>query len=124
MSLTTPSERQQIAANGRLDAWQRLGPLLSALHVPAGTGLQVVAEWLEGARPTQRSEAQRLLRALQRQRWAVAAPPRTGLPGRGHDSAPAGLLIRAGQTTWWLRFATQPTLHVQAIERFTGGAGQ
>jgi hypothetical protein len=122
----TATQRQQITANCRPDSWQRLSPLLNALHLPGGAGPQVVADWLLQARPTVRTEAQRVLLALQRHRWAVEGVPPTGLPGAATGAsagARAGLLLKAGQTTWWLRFATQPALQVQAIERFTEGAG-
>ena len=120
MNLLTSSQHQHIVANCRLDSWQRLSLVLGALHLPAGTGPRVVAQWLEEARPTARAEAQRVLLALQRHRWAATGLPPTGLPGRA-AGAPLGLLLKAGHTTWWLRFAAQPTLHVQAIERFAGG---
>lgn len=122
----TATHLQQITANCRLDSWQRLGPLFSTLHLPAGTGPQVVADWLLQARPTQRTEAQRVLLALQRQRWGVEGVPVMGLSGAGVGlsvSARSGLLIRAGHSTWWLRFAHQPRLQVQAIERFVQQAG-
>lgn len=129
MSLTS-TQRQQITANCRHDSWQRVSPLLNALHLPAGAGPQVVADWLLQARPTVRTEAQRVLLALQRHRWAVEGVPPTGLPGAAAGAsagARSGLLLKvgqaAGQTIWWLRFATQPALQVQAIERFTEGAG-
>lgn len=117
----TASQLQQITTNCRHDSWQRLGPLFSALHLPAGTGPQVVADWLLQARPTLRSEAQRVLLTLQRHRWAVEGVPATGLSGSGASlsaSARSGLLIKAGLSTWWLRFAQHPRLQVQAIERF------
>lgn len=119
MNLTTAPQHQQIVANCRLDAWQRLSLALGTLHLPAGTGPRVVTDWLEGCRPTARTEAQRVLLALQRHRWSIERPPAIGLPG-SPAGARLGLLLRAGQTTWWLRFATQPALHVQAIERFAG----
>jgi len=121
MTLTSP-QRQQIVTNCSLPAWQRLNNVLQALHLPAGTGPQVVAGWLEGARPTARAEAERLLLALQRHRWLAEAMPATGLAAVP-AGAGLGLLLKAGQTTWWLRFALQPVLHVQAIERFTPAGG-
>lgn len=127
----TASQLQQITTNCRLHSWQRLGPVFSALHLPAGTGPQVVADWLMQARPTLRTEAQRVLLALQRQHWGVEGVPATGLTSAGDTglsaSARSGLLIKAGLSTWWLRFAQHPKLQVQAIERFgqhAGGGGR
>lgn len=122
----TATQRQQITINCRHDSWQRFGPLLVALRVPAGTGPQVVADWLLRARPTVRAESQRVLLALERQRWSIEGAPPAALPGAPAGlsaSARAGLLLNAGPTTWWLRFAVQPVLQVQAIERFTGRVG-
>jgi hypothetical protein len=123
---TTPTlsaaQRQQIVANCALTAWQRLNTVLQGLHLPAGTGPHVVATWLEGARPTARAEAQRALLALQRGRWSAESLPATGLPGVP-AGAGLGLLLKAGPTTWWLRFAAQPALHVQSIERFVQQEG-
>jgi hypothetical protein len=118
----TATQIQQITTNCRLDSWQRLGAVFTALHLPAGTGPQVVADWLLQARPTLRTEALRVLLALQRQRWSVEGVPATGLTGASNTglsaSARSGLLIKAGLSTWWLRFAHHPRLQVQAIERF------
>lgn len=119
----TPPQRQQIVANCSLPAWQRLNAVLQALHLPAGTGPQVVAAWLEGCRPTARAEAERALLALQRHRWSAEPMPATGLAAVP-AGAGLGLLLKAGQTTWWLRFSLQPTLHVLAIERFAPAGGQ
>jgi hypothetical protein len=73
--------------------------------------------------PTQRQQiVASVLVAVQRNRWSAEAMPATGLAAVP-AGAGLGLLLRVGQTTWWLRFSLQPTLHVQAIERFTPAGG-
>ena len=108
----TPTDRSRLAAGCRPDTWQRLAPRLAAMHVPAGDGPEVLVQWLEQAGGRVRSDAQRVLRAMERHTWRVQA-----LTGPYNAATKLGFRVTAGAQAWWLQFEPAPRLRIVRIER-------
>jgi hypothetical protein len=111
----TPTDRSRLAAGCRPDTWQRLAPRLAAMHVPVGDGPEVLVLWLEQAGGRVRSDAQRVLRAMERHHWRVQA-----LTGPYNAATKLGFRVTAGAQAWWLQFEPAPRLRIVRIERLSG----
>ena len=106
------SEREQQAANCRLESWRRLYPVLAALHVPHEDGPEALVDELHAAPMGCRAEAMRMLRAFSQHRWHVHRPS-----GPYARDPRLGFRVVAGPMSWWLRFEPSPRLLIRHIER-------
>lgn len=112
---TTDSAR--LAAGCRIDSWQRLAPRLTGMHVPAGSGPEVLVQWLQQATGPVRPDAQRVLRAMERLPWRVEA-----LTGPYRSATKLGFRVTAGTQSWWLQFEPAPSLRIVRIESMAAAA--
>jgi hypothetical protein len=106
------TERQQQAANCRLESWRRLYPVLAALHVSRDDGPEALVDELHDAPLVCRAEATRILRAFSAYNWRVER-----LQGPFSRNPRLGFRVLAGNHIWWLRFEPSPRLVIRHIER-------
>jgi hypothetical protein len=109
-------DRARLASGCRRDSWDRLAPRLAAMHIPSSSGPEALVQLLDEAGGRVRADAQRVLRALERQPWRVQA-----LEGPYRGAAKLGFHVHAGSQGWWLQFEPAPRLRIVRIETLSTG---
>ena len=109
--------RERISEHASLASWLRFVPCLPELAA-AGTGPDIVADWLEACWPQAKAGSLALLRALQGQHWRIATA----------DVAGGGLgrlrfVIHAGQSAWTVRLHAGSSLIASRVERLPAPVG-
>jgi hypothetical protein len=97
----------------RHGSWQRLRPLLAALHLGAHDGPEALVAALQAVPAAQQGHAQAVLRAISLRPWHLEP-----LSGRYGGNPALGLRLRTLGRRWWLRFAPAAgELRIRQIER-------
>lgn len=112
---TLGTEIHRVAALCRMENWRRLLPHLFAMHLPADVGPEVLVQWLLETVGPSRAEAQRLLRAMERQPWRALR-----LTGPRVLPVQLGFCVAAGRVHRWLQLEGPPRWRIVRIEAARG----